>query len=81
MEARAAVSDVAVQGGEVDRDREVRNRTGHGILPRGFLIDDQSDVAEGRTGQSQPRSRKSACKVAAGSYAVASSRMCPSTAQ
>jgi hypothetical protein len=27
MEARAALSDVAAQGGEVDRDREVRNRT------------------------------------------------------
>jgi hypothetical protein len=53
MEARA-FCQMWPQGGEVDRDRDVRNRKGHGILPR-VLIDDQSDVAEGRIGQTQPR--------------------------
>jgi hypothetical protein len=38
-EARAALSDVAAQGGEVHRP-EVRNRKGHVVLPR-YLIDDQ----------------------------------------
>jgi hypothetical protein len=53
-EARAALLDVAAQGGEVDRDRTsgIEKDT---EFYRGDLIDDQSDVTEGRTGQTQPR--------------------------
>jgi hypothetical protein len=47
----------------------------------GYLIDDQSDVAEGRTGQTQPRqSANPIARLLAGSYAVASLGIGPSAA-
>jgi hypothetical protein len=45
-----ALADVTAQRGEVDRDRNVRSRKGHGVLPRIFHRRSQSDVAEGRIG-------------------------------
>jgi hypothetical protein len=73
------VLDVTAQSGEVDGDVKsgIEKDT---EFYRGYLIDDQCDVAEGRTGRSRG-SRKSVSKVAVGSYAVASLGIFPSTAR